>query len=389
MALPSLLKVGIPVSLSGQFQVQGRQALVGLQAWADDVNRSGGIVLGSRAAAAQVAVIHHDDTSEPEQAKQIAERLITQDRVGLLFGPYSSVLSRAVAQVAEAHQRLIWNQGGASDDIYQQGYRWVVGILTPASQYLTGLLPLVREADPTATTIGLLRVYPGTFPRMVTTEVQRQANLLGFEVVYNQQYSPSIGDFSNILGDIREIGPQVLVVVGRISNDLKFARQLVQRPLSLRAAAVVAAPIQQFQEALGDNVEGFIGPSQWEATATYPHDYGPSAQEVLASLSKRHQGQVDYPMAQAYAAGLVAQRCVEQAGTFEDQVLRETAGKLDFSTFYGRFRIDPVTGRQVGRSSLIVQWQGGRKLILWPPEQRQATLVHPWPGWERAKAKGQ
>ena len=52
-------------------------------------------------------------------------------------------------------------------------------------------------------------------------------------------------------------------------------------------------------------------------------------------------------MAQAYAAGLVAQRCVEQAGTLEDQVLRETAGKLDFSTFYGRFRIDPITGRQV------------------------------------------
>ena len=354
--------------------------MAGLQAWADDVNRSRGIALGSQGTGIGVSVIHHDDASKPERAKQITDRLITRDRVDLVFGPYSSVLSRAAAEVAESHHRLIWNQGGASDDIYQQGYRWVVGILTPASQYLTGLLPLVREAIPQATTVGLLRAHPGAFPRMVTTEIKRQADLLGFEVAYNCQYPSSITDFSEILDDIREIGPQVLVAVGRISNDLEFARQVVQRRISLQAVAVVAAPIQQFQEGLGDEVEGFIGPSQWEPAGACPHDYGPSSQEVLTSLSKRHQGQIDYPMAQAYAAGLVAQRCVEQAGTVEDQVLRDTASGLDFSTFYGRFRIDPITGRQVGRSSLIVQWQEGRKQIVWPPEQRQAPLVYPWPG---------
>ncbi len=387
MASRPLLKVGIPVSLSGRFQVQGKQALIGLQAWADDVNRSGGIVLGCRGTAAGVSVIHHDDSGRPEQAKQITERLITQDRVDLLFGPYSSVLSRAAAQVSESHQRLLWNQGGASDDIYQQGYRWVVGVLTPASRYLAGLLPLVREANAAAKTVGLLRVYPGTFPLMIAAEVQRQADLLSFEVVYDRQYSPSVTDFSDILGEIKEAGPQVLLAVGRISNDLNFARQLAQQPLDLRAIAVVAAPIRQFQEALGHDVDGFIGPSQWEPAGVYDHDYGPSAQEVLASLSKWHHGPVDYPMAQAYAAGLVAQRCVEQAGTCDDPVLRETAGRLDFTTFYGRFRIDPATGCQVGRSSLIVQWQGGRKLVLWPLEQRQAPLLHPWPGWERAKAR--
>ena len=330
MAPPLRLKVGIPVSLSGQFQVQGRQALVGLQAWADDVNRSGGIVLGCRGARAEVSVIYHDDCSSLEKATQSTDRLITQDRVDLLFGPYSSVLSQAAAQVAESHHRLIWNQGGASDDIYNQGYRWVVGILTPASQYLTGLLPLIREADPEATIVGLLRAYPGTFPRMITMEVQRQADLLGFEVAYIRQYPASIADFSSMLEEIRKSGPQVLVAVGRISNDLKFAQQLVQRPLRLRAVAVVAAPIQQFQDALGDDVEGFIGPSQWEPASTYPHQYGPSAHEVLASLSQRHQGQVDYPMAQAYAAGLVAQRCVEQAGTLDDQVLRGNRRQVRF-----------------------------------------------------------
>ena len=83
-------------------------------------------------------------------------------------------------------------------------------------------------------------------------------------------------------------------------------------------------------------------------------------------------------MVQAYAAGLVAQRCVEEAGTLEDSALREVAERLDFSTFYGRFKIDPVTGCQLGRSTVLVQWQQGRKVIVGPSDQRQAPIVYPW-----------
>ena len=327
-----------------------------------------------------VSVVYYDDASESDPARQATVRLITRDRVDLLFGPYSSVLSRAAAEVAEAHQRLLWNQGGAADDIYQQGFRWLVGVLTPASGYLAGLLPLVRQADPEAATVGLVRAYPGAFPRAVSSAVHRQALSLGFQATYIREYPPSLDDFSNVLEEVKGIAPEVLVVVGRVSNDLQFAKQLVRRPVGLRAVAVVAAPIHQFQEALGGDVEGFIGPSQWEPVGNYPHDYGPSALEVLESFRRRGHSPVDYPMAQAYAAGVVAQMCVEQAGTLEDQILRETASKLDFSTFYGRFNIEPDTGQQVGRSALIVQWQKGRKVVLWPPELRQANLVYPWLG---------
>jgi branched-chain amino acid transport system substrate-binding protein len=83
-------------------------------------------------------------------------------------------------------------------------------------------------------------------------------------------------------------------------------------------------------------------------------------------------------LAQAYAVGVVIQRCVEECGYLEDGVLREAAASLDFTTFYGRFRIDSETGRQVGKRSLLVQWRQGRKVIVWPPEYRQETLAYPW-----------
>ena len=133
---------------------------------------------------------------------------------------------------------------------------------------------------------------------------------------------------------------------------------------------------------LGEEAEGFLGPSQWEETCLYQRDYGPATGEVLASLRQHGLLHIDYPMVQAYAACLVVQRCLEAAGTVEDRALRAAARTLDFSTFFGRFKIDPDTGRQTGHAAVIVQWQGGRKVIVWPPEQRQARLSYPWPGRE-------
>ena len=76
-------------------------------------------------------------------------------------------------------------------------------------------------------------------------------------------------------------------------------------------------------------------------------------------------GGVDYSMAQAYAGCLVAQRCVEAAGCLDNSKLRQAAERLDFTTFYGRFKIDPSTGRQVGHSMVVVRWRGDKKVVVW------------------------
>lgn len=378
MAVSNTLKIGIPVSLSGQFRVQGRQALAGLQAWAGDVNQAGGFKIGNTDSARPVSVVYYDDTSKTDQARQATERLITKDRVDLLFGPYSGVLAMASAQVAEGFGKVIWNQGGASDTIYQQGLKWVVGILTPASRYLAEWLPLVRAADPNAKSLAVLRASTGAFPRAVTSGVESQAAQLGFQVSILREFDSTITDFSTILDEVEQVEPELLLGVGRIQNDLLLARQLAGRESGLKGVAVVAAPIQQFRDYLGDAADGFVGPSQWEDWGSYPTDYGPTSVKVMASLRGKGHQTIDYPMVQAYAAGLVAQRCVYESGTLEDSDLRETAGQLDFSTFYGRFKIDPATGCQIGRSTVLVQWQRGRKAIIDPPGRLRTPMVYPW-----------
>ena len=370
------IRVGIPVSLTGQFSLQGGQALAGVLAWADDVNHLGGMDCGGTRT--PVEIVWHDDGSRRDNVRAIVERLVVADRVDLLIGPYSAVLTNAAAEVAWTHSRLLWNQGGASPLVYQRGNPWVVGILTPADQYLDGLLPAVREARPSAATVAILRASTGAFPRDVAAGVERAAALLGFRIVLALQFRAGAEDFGDIMAQACHAAPDVLVAGGRFQNDLRIAELLVATGHSFGAVAVVAAGVDAFRERLGARAENFIGPSQWEPGAEYRVDYGPSADQVQASLKRAGHPVIDYPMMQAYAVGVVMQRCVEACGALDDAALRRTAAELDFTTFYGRFRIDPDTGQPVGKPALLAQWRQGRKAIVWPPEHRTERLAYPW-----------
>ena len=99
--------------------------------------------------------------------------------------------------------------------------------------------------------------------------------------------------------------------------------------------------------------------------------YGPSESDVLASLGRSTDLAPDYPMAQAYAGCLIAQRCIENSMSLDPAKLRIEASKLDFTTFYGRFKIDPATGRQLRHVMPVVCWRSGTKEIVWPPEKRR------------------
>ena len=379
-----VIKAGIPVSLTGQFQIQGRQALAGLQAWVDDVNQAGGLNVDR--VQCLVELVHYDDASLSDTATSATRRLIEDDRVDLLFGPYSSSLARAAAEVSAQKGHVFWNQGGAAEAIYKPGNR-VADILSGARDYLSALPGLLRQADPAAVTFGIVRCSAGAFPRQVSEGLETGALALGFTKTIHLEFPPEKADFSDLAQQVAEAVPDLLVIVGRIRHDIAMAKALIScwaNGIRSKATAVVATPIERFREELGSDVDGFVGPSQWEAPDhetgfLEPADYfGPTPSQALSSLNRAASAAglpVDYPMAQAYAAGLAAQRCVEAAGSLEPDALWAAAAHLDFHTFFGRFKIDPATGRQVGRSVYLVQWQRGEKVVIWPREQAEGALT--------------
>ena len=379
--MAATVKAGISASLTGQFATQGQQALAGMSAWVDYVNGRGGLAVGDEKR--PVSLVSYDDGSTADATRRAMERLIADDQVDLLFGPYSAGLTTAAAEVAESHGRVIWNHGGAGDAHYARGFRKVISILTPADQYLSGAAELVRRANPEASKLVILRIDTGAFARLVARGAETAAHALGFTTVLDLRYRPTQVNFTEIARHVAEQEPDLVVTVGRIRHDIGTARALARLPNrnNIGLAAVIATPIAGFEELLGEAADGFVGPSQWEPAFSVPApDVGPGAVDALRMLNDTAEAAgvpVDYPMAQAMAAGLVAEQCAAIAGDLDDDALLGAAVDADFTTFYGRFKIDEA-GRQIGRSVALIQRQNGRKVVVWPQELADGELIYPF-----------
>ena len=321
-----------------------------------------------------VALIHYDDASSPERAVANVERLIQVDRVRVLIGPYASDLTRAVVRVARERGKLLWNHGGASDDIHRLG-GGVVGILTPASRYFGGVLELVRRVDAAAHKTAVLYRRGSRFGRLATRGAQAAGRRSGF-IVAALAYSSLPTDLPRLLAKLRRQRPDLILSVGSFEDDCAIAREIIAAGVRTKTFALTAAAMREFGQTLGTGAEAILAPSQWEPDARYLVDFGPSAQQVATRISAMDSAS-DYPAAQAYAACLIAQHCLEEAGSADDEALWRAACALDCTTFFGRFRINPRTGIQSGHEMVWVQWQGGKKVVVWPPSVAQARPVYP------------
>ena len=358
------IKFGASISCVGRYSLQGRQARAGLQAWAEHTNRTGGISIPGRGAELPVAPVVHDDRSSRAGAVTNVERLIADDRVDVLIGPYGSDLARAVVPVVARHGRVMWNHGGASDDVHQPGSR-VVGILTPVSRYFAGFLDIVPQADAAVQQVVVLYREGSRFGLLAAQGAKEECRLKGLTST-PLTYSSLRTDLPSLLKQLRGLRPDIVLCAGAFEDDCTLARGIVLDGMGNHVLGCVAAGVREFGEVLGAETEGVFGPSQWARDADWAADFGPSGPSVASSIQALNVAP-DYPAAQAYASCLIAQRCLEIAGTTEDAPLWEAACSLDCTTFFGPFKIDPATGLQLQKQMVWVQWSNGEKRTVQPP----------------------
>ena len=370
------IKFGISISLSGRYSVQGKESFKGLNLWVENANQSDGILIKKKGKKLPVKLIYCDDGSSSETCKILIDKLIIKDKVDVLIGPYSSGLTLSAAPIAEKYKKILWNHGGSSDEIFEKGFRYIVSIITPASRYLIGLIDTVKGIDKEAKKIAIFQAKDSGFSVSVAKGAGRYGREKGFQVT-NFKYQSGTKDFSFLLNNMKQNNPDIILSAGRAEDDLILARQILEHRVSAKAIGLVIAGIKHFKEQLGKDAEGFLGPTQWERGIKIKPDFGPTPEEFFKRFKDAYGKEPDYPAAQGYNIGLIIQWCIEEAGTFDDLSLRETAGRTQFRTFYGDFKIDPVTGNQIGHKMLIVQWQSGEKFIVYPEEVAERHLIYP------------
>ena len=364
------IKVGLSISLTGSFSRQGQQAFHGIRLWQSYTNAQGGMPLGAPGPR-PVRLIHYDDQSRISLAQQNAIRLLREDHVAILLGPYASSLTMAVAQVAEEQKKILWNHGGSSDEIFNRGYRYLLSTASPASDYLRGLPHWLARKRPPPRRICVLHSTRGTFAAQVVRGVVEGARLVSLPSVELVPMSSPLGSLDAVVGKLCSLAPEVLVLAGGFQDEVRIMRARHLWPDTVKEVAAVAAGVPAFYQELDQGAEGVIAPSQWEPEVGFGEIQGPDSNWFVRNFQEQFGHPPDYTAAGGFALGLVVAECIQQAGSLEDERLQEVAAELDFNTFYGRFRIDPRTGRQIGHRILLTQWQHGRKVVLEVGERPQ------------------
>jgi branched-chain amino acid transport system substrate-binding protein len=348
------LRATLVTPLSGPLVRFGRESATALSLWAEHA-----AVLPQPWTGVDLEVL--DANPDPGAAMRAA----VETRPEVLFGSYGSSPMVAAARVTN---RAIWNHGGATSALSRPGFPHVINVLSPASSYFAGVLKAVRALDPDAAAVSVLHRSSG-FGRDVASGAVSAAGALGFRVRAVPFAPGHAAEVATTLPDA-----DVLLVVGDFEDEVAAARVLL--PGGWRAAAFVGAGVEEVLAPLGDLREGLLGPAQWIAAAAPEPDEGPDAGWFVDEFRRITGSDPSYPAAQAFAAGVLCTRCLRDGGA-DDEAQLAAAHQLECTTLYGGFRLDPVSGLQVGHEVLVVQWQDDVRRVVWPPGRAESSLGYP------------
>jgi branched-chain amino acid transport system substrate-binding protein len=393
----SKIVIGHPACLSGKYAKAGEQAIGGIKAVIDWVNHVYG---GVKIAEKKVPLVYkyYDSESKKEAVTSLIGRLITVDRVNVVFSPYSSGLTLRGAPVTESHGMLYMDHGGANNKIFQQGFRYVVQTIGPATRYHEGTLDMIHKIDPGAKNVGLA-YEDSEFARMVMQGAEEHAKKLGFNVIFKRTYPKGVTDLTPLLSALKASKSDFILGGGHFEDGQLFNRQMADLDIDVNALSLIAAAtLPAFYKALTSMAEGVMGPSHWEYGVRYSEAearkvglpwIGPG-QDEFVSLFKKALGKEiipDYHAAEAGAQVLAYVLAVEKVNSLDSDKVRAALGDLKFMSFYGGWDIDD-TGLQVGHSMVDVQWQMGKRVIVWPEEAQTGDVAYPMPTFaEKAKGK--
>jgi branched-chain amino acid transport system substrate-binding protein len=375
------LAIGFTTSETGKLNADSKPQLRGFELWRDQVNAAGGIKIGDDHY--KVALKYYDDQSSAGRVQQLYSRLILQDNADFLFSPYSSGLTATAAVVSEQLGKVMITTGAAEGKTYKLGNKDLFQIYTPADKYLKSALDVIKAEDPSAK-IALVYSNDG-FSTAVAEGATAAAKAMGLNIVLDESYASDTTDFGPIINKVVASGANVLIGGGHYADGSTLARQIHDKKVDLRFISLLVAPdIPEFAD-LGEAALRVTVPSQWEPSVTYKPDFGPTPDAFTKAFEDRFHIRPGYHAAGGYAAGLVLQHAVEQAGAIETDAVAEALDGTDATTFYGHIRFATGAadhGLQIGHDMVLAQWQKGtdgklRSQVVWPAEAKTAPILYP------------
>jgi branched-chain amino acid transport system substrate-binding protein len=378
-AADDTLTIGFTVSQTGKLNNDSVSQMRGFDLWRDQVNAAGGIKAGGKQY--KINFVSYDDESQNTRVQQLYTRLITQDKAPFLFSPYSSGLAASAAIVSEQYGKVMITTGAAEEKTYQLGNKNLFQLYSPAGQYLAGALQALREKNEKAQIAFVYEDDP--FSKAVAQAVRDLAKKQGMRLVLDESYSSGTTDFGPIINKIIGSKADTLLGGGHYADGATLARQLHDQKAGLKWVTLLVAPDSPNFATLGDAAVGISVPSQWEPQVAYKPDFGPTAPQFTKQFTDKFKIEPGYHAAGGFAAGLILQHAIEQAGSVDPAKVAAALNKVDVTTMFGRtkFSTDPKShGLQIGHDMVLAQWQkkNGKlvKEVIWPDSAKTADVIY-------------
>ena len=377
------LVLGSAISLTGKYATNGVHAKNGYEYAITKIAENGGVQIGDKCY--NFRVIYYDDESKGDRGATLAERLINQDKVQYMLGPYSSGLTKAIAPVTEKYQIPMVEAEGASRSLFNQGYKYLFAVLSTSEQYLASAITLAAEkAEESGKSPADVKVAVAVendpFSLDIRAGILEDAGKYGMQVVVDEQLPRDLSDMSAILTKVKLVKPDVLVVSGHSKGAATAVRQIDEQNVQVPMIAITHCEAADVVGNFGDAANDILCSTQWAETLTYSDPiFGTAAeyeQGFKAAYPEYAEKTVPYQTAQASAAVYVFKDAFERAGTLDKEAVRDAIAATEMSTFYGDIKFSDA-GNNIAKPMVLRQIQDGKYNVVAPSEFASHALN--WP----------
>lgn len=366
------IRFGAPLALTGPLADAGNKSKQGYDICVAAVNAKGGVDVAGKKL--KLELVEYDYQSETNRAVQIVQRLINVDKVPFLLSPYGSGDTKATAVVAERYGVPMVAAAAATKSVFDQNFQNLFGVLFPNSMITGAEVAYYKKHVPEAKRVAVLALN-SLFPKAIAGELVESAKGQGYDVVYNQIFSPDTTDFSNVLTQIKSINPDWIYATGYTQDLILIRRQMADLGITAKIVTMTAGPAYpEFKENVKALAENITTNSWWHQNANYDDAFlFGSSLKYNEAFKERYKRDATYLEAAATVSCQTLVMAIEEAKSTTADAVRKVLHEKTFSTFYGPVHYG-ATGQNDIKAALVMQIQNDKLMVLAPENLKQGAL---------------
>jgi len=380
MAAEKVLKLGASVCMTGRLSKEGNYVKDGYTLWMEEINKRGGIKVGDDHY--KVEIIFYDDKTDPQTGAKLTEKLITQDKVQFLLGPYGSGITLATSAIGEKYKVLTIACQANANKIYERGFKYIISVLPPATYYLRPVVDMSREIEPKVKTAAVIWA-DDLFPQYCGTGARDYCKEKGIEIVYEGKYPKDVKDLSSILLAAKAKKPDMLLGGTYFHDAVMIIKQMKELNFDVKVLGVSVGPqLPAYVENLGKDGDYVTGCEWWTPYAKWNGAFWGTPAEFAKKMEQRFGYSPSYHPTSAAVAGTILAAAIEKAGTLDSTKVAETLRNMKITTVWGPMAWNEK-GQNIEIHSAVVQVLDGKVKVVYPFDAKNADLVYPFPEWNQ------